>query len=173
MQLLPSSRVLVVLLVVASLSSAVAVCQPPDASLDWRFVGEVVQNVRTVSDRTFNLSGWRTIRTVSNSGSTSMNASLSSTYDTNVTVSAAIARWGLGQSYRNTFTDTFEVTVPARSRVRLEHQRREHMRDLSWDVMCAWRHNRTGEARLTTYGRGYRGTTWRLYDAYQLQTERL
>lgn len=173
MQLLPTARVLVALLAVASISSAVAMCQPPDASLDWRFVGEVVQNVRTTSDRTFNVSGWRTVRSVANTSSTSMPATLATTYDTNVTVSASIARWGLGQNYRNTFTDTFDVTVPARSRVRLEHQRREQVQDLSWDVMCAWRHARTGASRLTTYGRGYRGTSWQLYDAYNLVTERI
>jgi hypothetical protein len=173
MQSLPSSRLIVALIVLASVSSALAVCQPPDASLDWRFAGEIVQNVRVLRSEDRAVSGWRTVTAVSNFGSSSSTATLKAGYDTNTTVSATIARWGLGRSERTTVTHTFDVTVPARSRVRLLHQRRDETRTLSWDVMCAWQHARTGEARLTLYGRGYRGTTWRLYDVYDVRTERL
>lgn len=173
MQLLPSSRLIVVLAVLTSLSSAWALCQPPDASLDWRFVGEVVQNVRVLSNEDRAVSGWRTAQAVSNFASSPATATLTAGYDTNTTVSTSIIRWGLGSSQRTTWTHSFDVSVPARSRVRLLHQRREELRNLSWDVMCAWRHARTGEARMTVYGRGYRGTTWKLYDAYDVRTERL
>ncbi|TVR93035.1 MAG: hypothetical protein EA416_05975 [Trueperaceae bacterium] len=148
-------------------------CQPPDSSLDWRFVGEVVQNTRVIRSEDRTASGWRTVTSVSNPGSAPTNATLSASYDTNVTASAAIVRWGIGSSHRDTWTHAFEVSVPARSRVRLMHQRREHYQELRWDVMCAWRHAKTGQARLTTYGRGYRGGMWRLYDAYDVRTERL
>ena len=173
MQLLPRAHLIVGLLALLSWSSALALCQPPDASLDWRFVGEVVQNTRVLRSEHRTVSGWRTVTAVSNPGSAQTTATLSAGYEDNVSVSASIARWGLGGSHRSTWTHTFDVTVPASSRVRLLHQRREHFQDLTWDVMCAWRHTRTGEARLTTYGRGYRGSMWRLYDAYDVRTERL
>ena len=173
MQLLPSSRAVVVLLVITLWSSGLAQCQPPDGSLDWRFVGEVVQNQRIASSRTFNVTGRSTVASVANTGSTARAASMSASYDTNNSVSASILKWGLGSSWRSTWTHTFDVSVPARSRVRLLHQRREELREMVWDVMCAWRHNVTGQARLTTYGLNYRGTTWRLYDAYELRTEPL
>lgn len=171
MQLLPSSRVVIALLFVALVSTGFAWCPAPDDSVDWRFVGEVIQNRRVASSRTFNVSGWRTVASSANLGSTSRSATLTASYDQNTSVSASIARWGLGKSNRITWTHAFDVTVPASSRVRLLHQRREEIRDMVWDVMCAWRHRVTGQARLTTYGRNYRGTIWRLYDAYQLKTE--
>ena len=173
MQFLPSSRLIVALVVLASASSALAVCQPPGASLDWRFVGEVVQNVRVLKSEDRAVSGWRTVTAVSNHGTSPTTATLSAGYDTNTSVSSTIARWGLGRSERTIVTHTFDVSVPARSRVRLMHQRRDDTRTLSWDVMCAWQHTRTGEARLTLYGRDYRGTVWRLYDVYDVRTERL
>ena len=171
MQLLPSSRVVIALLFVGLVSTAFAWCPAPDDSVDWRFVGEVVQNKRVASSRTFNVSGWRTVASSANLGSTSQSATLTASYDQNTSVSASIFRWGLGNSNRITWTHAFGVTVPAGSRVRLLHQRREEIRDMVWDVMCAWRHSVTGQARLTTYGLNYRGTIWRLYDAYQLKTE--
>ncbi len=171
MQLLPSSRIAIALLFVGLWSAAFAWCPTPDASGDWRFAGEVVQNRRVASSRTYAVSGWRTVASSANLGSTSRAATLTASYDQNTTVSASILRWGLGNSSRTTWTHAFDVTVPAASRVRLLHQRREELRDMVWDVMCAWRHRVTGQARLTTYGLNYRGTIWRLYDAYQLKTE--
>lgn len=173
MQLLPSSRLIVTMVAVASLSSALAVCQPPDASLDWRFAGEIVQNVRVLRSDDRAVSGWRSVTVVSNHGTRPATASLSAVYDTNTTVSGTILRWGLGHSTRVTMTHRFDVEVPARSRVRLLHQRRDETRSLSWDVVCAWQHARTGQTRLTTYGRGYRGTEWQLYDVYDVRAESL
>ncbi len=171
MQLLPSVRIAVALVSVTVLSTALAWCPTPDASGDWRFVGEVVQNERVASSRTFNVTGWRTVASTANTSGSSRSATLTTSYDENVSVSASIARWGLGSSTRMTWTHAFDVTVPAHSRVRLLHRRREEVREMVWDVMCAWRHRTTGQARLTTYGLNYRGTIWRLYDAYELRTE--
>ncbi len=173
MQLLLRSRLLIALLLLGSWSAGFAVCAAPDDSGDWRLVGEVIQNQRIASSRTFNVSGWRTVAAAANRDSTPMSATLTARYDENTTVSASILRWGLDRSNRITWTHAFEVTVPANARVRLVHQRREEVREMVWDVMCAWRHTRTGQPRLTTYGRNYRGTIWRLYDAYELLTERL
>jgi hypothetical protein len=173
MQSLPRARTLLGLLVLLSWSSVLALCQPPDGSLDWRHVGDVVQNQRVASSRTYNVTGWQTAGSVTNHGSSAINDSMTATYETNTLVSASILTWRLGSSNRSTWTHTFGVSVPARSRVVLRHQRREEVRDLVWDVMCAWRHRVTGEARLTTYGRNYTGTTWRIYDAYDIRTEAL
>jgi hypothetical protein len=169
----PSMRLVTTLLVLASLSTGMAWCPAPDDSGLWRFVDEVVQNQRVASSRTYDVSGWRTVASAANLGATAQSATLTAGYDTNTSVSASILRWGLGSSNRVTWTHTFGVTVPANSRVRLLHQRREEIRDMVWDVMCAWRHASTGQARLTTYGLNYRGTIWRLFDAYQLLTEPL
>ena len=171
MQLLPSVRIAIALVSATVLSTALAWCPAPDASTEWRFVGEVIQNRRVTSSRTFNVTGWRTVASSANTGASPRNATLTAKYDENVSVSASIARWGLGASTKTTWTHDFDVTVPARSRVRLLHRRREEVREMVWDVMCAWRHRTTGQARLTTYGRNYRGTTWRLYDTYELRTE--
>jgi hypothetical protein len=168
-----SWRIAIALLVLSSWAVALAQCQPPDASGDWLFAGEIVQNQRTVSSRTYDVSSTRTVASVANLGSTPQSATLTAGYDTNVSVSASILRWGLGSSSRTTWTHAFEVTVPAQSRVRLLHRRREEVREMRWDVMCAWRHRLTGRSALTTYGRNYSGTIWQLYDAYELRTEAL
>ena len=166
-------RVAIALLVLSSFAAGLAQCHAPDASSDWLFTGEVIQNRRTISSRTFDVTSQRTVASAANLGTTSSSATFTASYDTNVSVSASILRWGLGSSSRTTWTHIFDVTVPASSRVRLLHQRREEVRDMRWDVMCAWRHKVTGQAALTTYGLNYSGTIWRLYDAFELRTEAL
>ena len=171
--LLPMGRTFVALIVLLSTTAALAVCQPPDASLDWRMVGEIVQNKRTASVRTYATTGWSTIDSVANLGTVDRRETLSGSFSENRIVSFSIQRWGLGTNATSTRTHQVTVSVPPGHRVRLMRQQREEIRDLTWDVVCAWLHRVTGASAITPYGFGYRGTMWRLYDAFEVRTERL
>jgi hypothetical protein len=171
---LPSPwRVSAALALLLSTTAALAICQPPDGSLDWRMVGEFVQNVQTRSIRNYATTGWSTVDSVGNLGSVERRETLSGTFSENRIVSLSVQRWKLGTNSTTSRTHSVTVTVPPGHRARLMRQRREEIRDLRWDVMCAWRHAVTGAAAITPYGFGYTGTTWRLYDAFEVRTERL
>jgi hypothetical protein len=168
-----AGRLAAALTLLAAAASALAQCQPPDASLSWRMVGEIVQNTRTMRLTTTSTSGWSTVDSVANLGTVDRRETLSGTFSENRVVSYAILRWGLGSNSTSSRTHQVTVTVPAGHRVRLLRQRREEIRDLRWDVVCAWQHTVTGAKALTPYGFGYTGTMWRLYDAFEVKAERL
>jgi hypothetical protein len=165
------ASLLLALLLVGSV--AFAVCQPPSSSLDWVYVGEINQNIRTDRLSTSAVSGWSTVDSVGNLGSSTITATLTTTFSESWLVTWAIQRFGLGTNSSSTRSHAVTVSIPAGYRARLLHQRREELRDLRWDVVCAWRHRVTGESGLTVYGFGYTGTMWRLYDGFEVRQERL
>jgi hypothetical protein len=170
---LPMGRSLVALVVLLSATAALAVCQPPDASLDWTMVGEIVQNKRTRSARTYAITPWSTVDSVANLGAFSTRETLSASFSENRIVSFTIERWGLGTNSASSRTHRVTLNVAPGSRARLLRQQREEILDLSWDVVCAWLHRVTGASAITPYGFGYRGTTWRVYDAFDVRSEPL
>ncbi|CAN5706218.1 hypothetical protein BH23DEI1_BH23DEI1_15540 [soil metagenome] len=171
-RLMPRLRAVLVLVLVSSTTSALAFCQPPDDSIDWRMVGEIVQNERTSRVATNRLTPWSTVDSVANLGTVARRETLSASFTENQIVSLSILRWGIGQNHSSTRTHTVSVTVAPRTRVRLMRQRQEEIRDLTWDVVCAWQHRRTGRAAITAYGR-YSGTQWQVYDGFDVRTDPL
>lgn len=171
--LAPSLRFALVLALLLFTTGALALCRPPDDSLGWRMVGEIVQNSRTVRRTNHAITAWRTVDSVGNLGTVDRRETLSASFSQNQIVSFAIQRWGLGRNHSSTRTHTVTATVRPGTRVRLMRQRREEIRDLTWDVVCAWQHRTTGASAITPYGRGYKGTFWRVYDAFQVRTEPL
>jgi hypothetical protein len=163
-------RAIVAVMLVSTAAAAMAVCQPPDSSIDWRFVGEITQNVRTTRLAYYDRSGWSTVASVVNHTSSDRRETLSASRSENQLVSYAIERWGLGTSSSSTWTHRVDVTVRPGQRVRLLRKRREEIRDITWDVVCAWQHRVTGDAAITWYGR-YSGTFWRLFDAFEVRSE--
>jgi hypothetical protein len=168
-----AARVIAALALLAATSAASAVCQAPDTSLNWVMVGEITQNVRTVRHDVYDTTGWSTVDAVTNLGTTERRETLSGSFSDNQIVSFAIQRWGIGTNSITSRTHSATVTVPPQHRARLVKLRREEVRDLVWDVVCAWRHRITGTPAITVYGFGYRGTTWRAYDAFEVRWERV
>jgi hypothetical protein len=171
--LIPALRASLLLALLVAGSAALAVCQPPTSSLDWVYVGEIVQNVRTDRHSTSAVSGWSTVDSVGNFGASTVSATLGATYSESWLVTFGIHRFGLGSNTNSTRSHSVVVSVPSGYRARLMHQRREELRDLRWDVVCAWRNRVNGQSAITAYGFGYTGTKWRLYDAFDVRQERL
>lgn len=173
-RLLPSLRIALLLAVVASASTAWAQCFPPqNDAYSWIYVGEIAQNIRVRSVRDSAVGSWSTVDSMTNRLAVTLRHTLSASQTENVIVSFRLLFFGIAYSGSSTTQHSAEVSIPPGHRARLMRQRREEMTEYLYDIVCAWRHRTTGQAAITSYGRNYADTVLRLYDAFEVRTERI